>query len=64
MAERLAWRISEAAEALGVGRSLMYRLVQLGPPDGVRTIRLGKAVRIPDAELRRLTEATKREDAG
>ncbi len=56
--ERLAWRVSEMAEALGISRTAAYELVRRGPPGGgVRVVRLGRAIRVPHAELERLLEA-------
>ena len=41
---KLLLRIEEAAEQLGIGRSLMYRLVLSG---AVESVRLGRLRRIP-----------------
>ena len=41
---KLLLRIEEAAEKLGIGRSLMYRLVLSG---AVESVRLGRLRRIP-----------------
>ena len=41
---KLLLRIDEAAEQLGIGRSLMYRLVLSG---AVESVRLGRLRRIP-----------------
>ncbi len=42
--DRLLLRIEEAADRLGIGRSLMYRLVLSGE---VESIRVGRLRRIP-----------------
>jgi len=41
---KLLLRIEEAAEQLGIGRSLMYRLVLSG---AIESVRLGRLRRIP-----------------
>jgi excisionase family DNA binding protein len=46
---RLLLRIEEAAERLGIGRSLMYELVLSGK---VESVRLGRLRRIPEECLR------------
>ena len=43
-APKLLLRIEEAAEQLGIGRSLMYRLVLSG---AIESVRLGRLRRIP-----------------
>jgi excisionase family DNA binding protein len=54
-AGRLLLRVAEAAEVLAISRSSLYQLVAAGE---VRTVRLGRAVRIPKAELERLASGT------
>ena len=52
--ERLLLRISEAAEALGIGKSTLYELIQAGE---IPVVRVGRATRVPAAELRVWAEA-------
>jgi len=40
----------EAAEALGISRAFLYKLIALGR---IRTVRIGRARRIPAEELQR-----------
>jgi excisionase family DNA binding protein len=47
-AESLLLRIPDAADALGVGRTTLYRLIDNGD---IRVLRIGRAVRIPVEEL-------------
>jgi excisionase family DNA binding protein len=49
--ERKAYRIGDAAEAVGISRSELYRLIGLGI---VRTVRFGNRARVTAAELERL----------
>ncbi len=54
--ERLLLKPSEVAEALGVGRTTAYELIRTGR---LPTIRVGRSVRVPRAELERwLTDQT------
>ena len=50
MGERLLYRISEAADSLGVSRSTLYRLIASGE---LLVIRVGSAPRIPAKVLQR-----------
>jgi excisionase family DNA binding protein len=50
VAERFLYRVSEAAEALGLSRAFLYTLIAAGQ---LRPVRVGRAVRIPRAELER-----------
>ena len=50
MGERLLYRISEAADILGVSRSTLYRLIASGE---LAAIRVGTAPRIPAKVLER-----------
>ena len=52
--ERLMLRPREAAEAVGVGRTLIYRLMKAGV---IPSCRVGKAIRIPVAALKAWAEA-------
>lgn len=47
--ERLLLKPSEAAEALGVGRTLFYQLVKSG---AIPSCRIGKTICIPVAALK------------
>lgn len=47
--ERLAYRVTEAAEAIGVSRAKAYELVSSGQ---LPSIRVGKSRRVPVEELR------------
>ena len=49
----LLLRVAEAAEVLAISRSSLYQLMSAGE---VRTVRLGRTVRIPRRELERLAE--------
>ena len=49
--ERLAFSISEAAGLLGVGRTLAYAMARAGD---LPTVRLGRRVVVPRAQLERL----------
>ena len=53
MGERLLYRISEAADILGVSRSTLYRLIASGE---LATIRVGTAPRIPAKVLERFVD--------
>lgn len=55
MTERLAFRVAEAAEMIGVSRSKMYELIAAGD---VKAIRIGTAVRIPADALREWLSAS------
>lgn len=49
MAERLAYRVIEAAEMIGVSRSKMYELIAAGT---IPVVRIGTSIRIPVEGLR------------
>jgi excisionase family DNA binding protein len=53
MEERLLYRIVDAARALSLSRSELYKLISLGK---LRTVKIGRARRIPAAELHRFVE--------
>ena len=53
MGERLLYRISEAADILGISRSTLYRLIASGE---LATIRVGAAPRIPAKVLERFVD--------
>jgi excisionase family DNA binding protein len=46
-----AWRIRAAADQLGVSRSTLYKMVQLGQ---LRILKIGGRSVIPDSEVMRL----------
>ncbi|MGD9584283.1 MAG: helix-turn-helix domain-containing protein [Lysobacterales bacterium] len=49
----LAFSIADSCRRLGIGRTLLYRLIKAGE---IRTIRLGAKVLIPYPELRRVID--------
>jgi excisionase family DNA binding protein len=59
--DRLLLRIEEAASRLGIGRSLMYRLVLSGQ---VQSVPLGRLRRIPAEALREYVERLRVEASG
>jgi excisionase family DNA binding protein len=58
---RLLLRIEEAAEQLGIGRSLMYRLVLAGE---VQSVPVGRLRRIPSEALTEYVERLRAEASG
>ena len=59
--DKLLLRIEEAANRLGIGRSLMYRLVLSGQ---VQSVPLGRRRRIPAEALREYVERLRMEASG
>ncbi len=59
--DKLLLRIEEAAKRLGIGRSLMYRLVLSGQ---VQSVPLGRLRRIPSEALREYVERLRVEASG
>ena len=51
--DKLFARPSEAADALGLGRSKTYQLIANGT---IPSVRIGKAIRVPVEALRRLAQ--------
>lgn len=49
VAERLAYRVTEAAEAIGVSKTMMYELIKSG---SIPTITIGKSMRVPVGPLK------------
>jgi excisionase family DNA binding protein len=49
MAERLAYRVHEASEAIGVSRSRTYELIAAGV---IPSLRIGSSIRVPVEALR------------
>jgi len=49
VANRLGWSAEEAAEQLGIGRSIMFELIKKGE---VRSVKIGKRRIVPDEALR------------
>jgi excisionase family DNA binding protein len=60
-ADKLLLRIEEAAKRLGIGRSLMYRLVLSGQ---VQSVPLGRLRRIPAEALEEYVERLRVEASG
>jgi excisionase family DNA binding protein len=52
--ERIWLRVPEAANALGLGKSTVHELINRGE---LRPARVGRALRIPVAELKRWADA-------
>ena len=52
--EKLFARPSEAAEALGLGRSKIYQLIANG---ALPSVRIGKSIRVPVEALRRWADS-------
>lgn len=52
--DKLLLRIPEVCEITGLGRSTVYQL--LDQPDGLATVRIGRAVRIPISSVREWAE--------
>jgi len=50
---QLLYRVNEAMETLRIGRTSLYGLIGSGQ---IKTVRIGRAVRIPAAELERWLE--------
>ena len=48
--DKLLLKIPEVCEIMGLGRSTVYQL--LDQPDGLPTVRIGRAVRIPASAVR------------
>ena len=59
--ERLTLGVPEAAQVLGVGRTSLYRAIQLGR---VRVLRVGRKLRVPRTELEALARDPERFSAG
>lgn len=53
MPGRLALKVPEAAKAIGISRASMYQIVASGE---VRSVRIGRRILIPVAELQRLLQ--------
>ena len=51
--EKLAYSVNEAADAISIGRSKLYQLIQSGD---VETRKIGKRTVIPAASLQRLLD--------
>lgn len=49
MSEKLAYRVTEAAEALGISRAKAYELIASG---NIPSVRVGASIRVPVAALR------------
>ena len=56
MGERLAYRVNEAAEMIGISRAKLYELIAAGT---IPAIRIGTSIRVPAEPLREwLTQQT------
>ena len=51
--EKMLLKPSEVAEALGIGRSLIYELIAQGQ---IPSVRLGRCIRVPAEALKRWLE--------
>ncbi len=49
--QRLCLSVDEFARAIGIGRSLAYRMVN---EEFIRTLRFGRRILVPKAEIERL----------
>jgi excisionase family DNA binding protein len=61
MAERILYRVAEAADAIGVSRSRAYELIAEGV---IPSIRIGASLRVPVDALRARIEQQLSERAG
>ena len=59
--EKLLLKPTEAAEAIGLGRSKTYQLISSG---AIPSVRIGKSVRVPVVALRSWIEKQLQEQAG
>lgn len=48
MTDRLAYTVTETAQALGIGRTVAYDLIRRGE---IPHVRIGRSIRIPRASL-------------
>lgn len=48
MIDRLAYTVTETAQALGIGRTVAYDLIRRGE---IPHVRIGRSIRIPRASL-------------
>jgi excisionase family DNA binding protein len=60
MSPRVLLTVHEAAEQLGVGRSFLYGVIQRGD---LPTVKLGRARRVPAAELSLYVERLQQEQS-
>ena len=51
---KLFFRVEEAAEAVGLGRSKLYQLIQAGE---IPAVKIGRSTRVPVAGLTKWAEA-------
>ena len=54
---KLFFRVEEAAEAVGLGRSKLYQLIQAGE---IPAVKIGRSTRVPVAGLTEWAEAQTR----
>lgn len=57
--DRLVLTVSELAEALGIGRNAAYRLAN---SDQLRTIKVGRSIRIPRSALQEFLQERRESD--
>jgi len=55
MAEKLAYRVNEAAEAIGISRAKAYELIAAGV---IPSVRVGSSLRVPVAALTKWIESS------
>jgi excisionase family DNA binding protein len=58
VSDKLLLTVPEAADRLGVGRSFLYSVIQKGD---LVTVKLGRARRVPVAEMQRYVERLREE---
>jgi excisionase family DNA binding protein len=51
MAERIAYRVNEAADAIGISRARCYELIAEGV---IPSVRIGSSIRVPVDQLKAL----------
>ena len=59
--QRLLYKVTRAAEALDLSRSQIYKMVESGE---LRSIRVGKSIRIPFEAIRDIATGEGREQGG
>ena len=52
LSERMAYRVSDACDALGISRTSLYQLVKIGE---LKVIKIAGRTLVPRSELERLT---------
>lgn len=59
-ADRFAYTVNDACEAMGIKRTLLYRLVRRG---ALQTVKIGGRTLIPRSEIERLTRVERNQAA-